>query len=193
MPLPMIAGVCRCAIRSRTPGVLDEVINVIHVGGASAGDEATIDTILQTEWDTFASPALTANQQFLDVTYTVLDGSASVILPWTAGQPSDSSTALGMNTAVVASWRTSLAGRSHRGRSFLGALGHNSLDSTAPDRVNPTQVTNITTRGGVFIANMSTGTFPLVVASYKLSSARDVTRCVCNPKLCTQRKRVNGR
>jgi len=193
MPLPHISGVMRCAIRMTATGCLDEVINVVHLHATSSDTESDVDAALEPRWATMTRDRIPTIFTFQDVTLTRLDGSAAVVIPWSHAQPDGGSNTLPMNAAACFSWRTALAGRAHRGRSFIGPMIPSMLDATHPDKIDSSTLSALTTLGNAFIAGLVADGFPLLVASYTHVSADDVTRCVVNPKVCTVRKRVNGR
>jgi hypothetical protein len=169
------------------------VINVIHVNSPLPADETSIDAELEGDWEAFVGNLIPNIFTWQDVTYTRLDGTASVVIPWTAAQPSNSGQSAPMNAAACVGWRTSLAGRSHRGRSYIGPLSANMADATHPDLLSSTPLAALSAQSATFISDMSSGGFPLLVASYKLGVATVVSRAVVNPKICSQRKRTNGR
>jgi len=193
MPLPTITNTMRCAIRLTAGTTHDEVINVIHLTSPAAEDHAAVDAALQPNWATFVGTLIPNLFSWADVTYTRLDGTASVVLPWTEAQPSATAQSAPMNAAACVSWRTLLAGRSHRGRSYIGPLTATMADAVHPDLLSSTPLAALSAQSSDFIANMSSAGFPLLVASYLTSVATLVTRSVVNPKICSQRKRTNGR
>jgi hypothetical protein len=194
VPLPIITDTWRCAIELRAPGAFDPVVNVIHIN-SSATDASTFNADLCSDWGTCVSPYIQADWQFQTITYTRLDGSASVVIPWDGGapQPGDTTHAIGLNSAACFSWRTPLGGRSNRGRSFIGPLTIASLSATQPDILQSGPLTAMQSSCDTLITQLVSDSIPLVVASYTLASARQVTAAKVNPKLCTQRRRVNGR
>ena len=193
MPLPTITDCTRCAIRLTASGTVDEVINVIHVDNGGTGTPADIDAVLGDAWAALIRDFIPTIFTWQDITYTPLDGSSSTVIPWSSSQPDGGATAAPMQAAACVSWRTALSGRSNRGRSYLGPFTASMADATHPDKLSSTPFTSLVTLSSDFIAAMAAGGFPLQVASYKLSSARHVTHSVVNPKVCSQRKRVNGR
>jgi hypothetical protein len=98
-----------------------------------------------------------------------------------------------MQAACCVSWRTLTAGRSHRGRNYIGPLTVDWVNATAADLITISKRDTMFGAATEFIADLASLGFPLVVASYKLSSAENVSSVVINTKICTQRKRVNGR
>jgi hypothetical protein len=193
MPLPMIADTFRCAIVSHISGVLDGVVNVVHIRGDGSQAEDDINGFLQPRWATLISPIVVNDLVNDHVTITKLDGSSSVDFPWTASQPDNTNPSLPMNVALCIGWRTNLAGRSHRGRNYLGPLGNDTVDSATPDLLGSGLASTMDGRGDAMVAGLIADGVALVVASYLNSSAEDVARTKTNPRVCTQRKRVNGK
>jgi hypothetical protein len=77
-------------------------------------------------------------------------------------------------------------GRSKRGRVFLPWLAES--EQTA-GTITPTTVSDTVAAWNTFIAAMTTATYPLVVASYKLASYAAVTSVRVRPGAATQRRR----
>ena len=98
-----------------------------------------------------------------------------------------------MNCCACVSWRSAFAGRRFRGRSYLSPLIGAIFDGTTGDTLDTGQAASLQSAAETFIANMSSDGFSLLVASYTDVSSTAVTRAVVNPKVCTMRKRVNGR
>jgi hypothetical protein len=193
MPLPLITDCIRCSIRWQAPSCTDELINVLHFFNSPADPPGVIDATLQSEWAALVGPVINVDWLGIDVTYTQLNGSASEVIPWTAGNGANGTGAVGTNIAMVHSWRTALAGRAHRGRSYVGGLAGAQVDPTKQNVWSASTISSATARQATFITNMVTSGHYLVVASYLHSSFERVTRGVLSPKLGTQRKRANGR
>jgi hypothetical protein len=193
MPLPTIPGIVRCAVRLSAPSVPDEVINVVHVNNVGTISIAALDAIFQPAWQSAFDGLINTHFGWQDVTYTTLDGSAGVPIAWHESQPTNATAQQAMNAAIVMSWRTTTAGRSFRGRSYLGPIGGGALEPNEPDKIQLSSLAGITAQGDQLIADLDTGNIPLVVASYTLSSATPVDHAKCNPLVGTVRKRSNGR
>lgn len=193
MPLPVIATVTRAAVTLRHPAMLDPIVNVLHFEDAPRADVDSLDNSFQVNWRAFLDTFLPSTYSWIDVNYTPLDGGPSINKPWVESQPSAANTGLTPNAAVVCSWRTALAGRSHRGRNYISPPSFAFFNTASPDLVDPTSKADLLAAATSFISAMTSDTFPLVVASYKLASATAVLSAVINNKICTQRKRVNGR
>jgi hypothetical protein len=184
--------VYRCAIQLEAAGVNDHVVNVIHVKTTTLS-LADISASIQDRWPTAFRQFIPTQYAWNQLTITPLNGSASVNFPWTGNQPSSTQASLPMNVACVESWRTGIAGRSHRGRSYIGPIGNNFTDPSIPDRISSTPLAAIDGNAASLITSLASDDCTLVVASYTLSTADEVTNNVTNPKICTVRKRVNGR
>lgn len=193
MPLPTIPGVTRCAIRMTKAGVRDEIVNVIHLGDTTAATPTDIDDVLEPAWQTMLHSVIPIGWLWQDVTYTKLDGSASQTLIWTQSEPTSTTAPIPTQCAAVLSWRTATSGRSHRGRSYVGPLTQDAVDLVSPDLLVASEAAFLFGAATAFLAQLATGGFPLVVASYTLSTAEDVGSVKVNPKMCTMRKRANGR
>jgi hypothetical protein len=194
VPLPIITDTWRCAIALAAPGTLDPVLNVIHIN-SSETDASTFHADLCNDWGTALLGFLQDDWNWTNVTYTRLDGSASVEIPWDSGapQPGAGDHAIGLNSAAVWSWRTPLGGRSNRGRSFIAPITVSAIKAGAPDVLETAPLAAMQAAAEALITALVGDSIPLVVASYKLASARQVTAAKVNPRVCTQRRRVNGR
>ena len=193
MPLPTIPGVMRCAIRKFGAGIVDEVVNVIHLAGTGLADPVDVHDVLDDAWFDFTGSYVHELMTGCDITYTPLDGSASTVLASAHPGGTNAGDPLPMQAAACASWRSSTGGRSHRGRNYIGPLATGFLNADLPDRLNDTNRAALQSDGGSFIAAMIAGDFPLVVASYLRSDTTAIINCVVNPLWCTTRKRTNGR
>lgn len=193
MPLPTIAETLRCAIHLENPAVTDKIINVIHITNGDGVDPSDANSALQDAWAAMAGPAINSDWRWTKVSYTQLDGSATIELPWTSTQPTNATQGMATNVAMCMSWRSAFAGRRFRGRSYLGDLGFNVISGTSPNLIATTQLAAADARGSDFISTMSAAAHSLLVASYVDMSSTNVIREVTNPRVCTMRKRANGR
>jgi len=89
--------------------------------------------------------------------------------------------------ANVVSWRTAYAGRSFRGRTYLGPLGSSALTNNVISTGVNTAVTNAT--NALVAASVAASGWDLVVWSEKLQSSNPVISGVTNSKVETQRRR----
>jgi hypothetical protein len=194
MPLPIITDTWRAAIELKAPGARDPVINVVHINSA-ATDSATFNADFCDAWATNTAPYLQSDWIWQPITWTKLDGSASVVQVWgsTTAGGGDTTHAIGLNSAACWGWRTPVAGRSNRGRSYLGPITVASLSATKPDLLETAPLAAMQASADALVADLITADIPLVVASYTLASARQVTSTKVNPNVCTQRRRVNQR
>lgn len=192
MPLPTITDVYRCAIQSGGAGIADSAVNVVHLKTTTLS-LADLNTALQNRWAAAFRQFIPTLWAWDQVSITPLNGSATVNFPWTDDQPSSTQACLPLQVACCVSWRTGIAGRSHRGRSYIGPLGNNFTDPSVPDRISATPFAAIDGNAASLITGLASDDATLVVASYTLATADEVTNNVTNPRICTVRKRVNGR
>lgn len=193
MPLPTIANTIRVAIKLGGTGVDDLVVNVIHVHETGSNATQDVADVISAAWATAWKDLIPNIFEWSGLTLTRLNGTAGVDCVWNGDQPASTADSAPMQAALCASWRTGLAGRSFRGRSYIGPIGANRIDPTAPDHIDPGVVTTFTSQANGLIDDLTTGDFPLEVASYKLSETNLVDTVKINPLVCTVRKRVNGR
>lgn len=167
--LPVINGVSRVAIK----WLPLNSVNVMHFFQSSIDPDvlyaAINNHVTAPMWDT--TPA---SQGAATVSITPLDGTSPtrIYIPptvpkWTGNSPGEPIPAV----AVVVSQHTAFRGRSFRGRSFIGPVSENS--SSGPFLDN-THKTNIVNAWQAFRTAMETDGIHHSVASYKLSSAKNV-------------------
>jgi hypothetical protein len=93
------------------------------------------------------------------------------------------------NVAAVSSWRTASAGRSYRGRTYLGPLETTALD-TNTGLLAAGVVAGIKTAGEALIAAGVTTSTNLVIYSRKLNSAATVIAAQVDTRPDSQRRRL---
>jgi hypothetical protein len=92
--------------------------------------------------------------------------------------------------ALVASWRTALAGRSFRGRSYLGPLSSGVLNTNGGSFTSGT-TTLVTTAGGTLITGSITASMRIQVYSRTKNVASPIVGVTVNAIPDTQRRRVS--
>jgi hypothetical protein len=120
---------------------------------------------------------------------TPLDGSSATLIQsvsgtiWTGGQGGD----FIPQASALVSLRTTLRGKSKRGRVFLPFLGEAA-------QANGSLVSTIVTAGQTgwtnFVTTLAASVTDLVVASYLLSSAQNVSNANVESLIGTQRRRM---
>jgi len=108
-------------------------------------------------------------------------------------------TPLTNSVAQVASWRTGLAGRSFRGRTYFPGLTDAMLVSGTPNFTSTARATNLLNAAAALQTALSGGSYELVVASFRHGGAPRTTAVVTPPtsiivntKVDNQRKRLKG-
>jgi hypothetical protein len=98
---------------------------------------------------------------------------------------------LPVDTSIVVSWRTGLAGRSYRGRTYLPPWHETKNDDSTGTFPVPdsTTVTGITVNAAGLISELAGISAPLVVYSRTLSSAHTITGGFVDLSWDTQRRR----
>lgn len=199
MPLPIITDTIRTAVEG-TASNGHKFASILHFRKTGvltfAGAIAILDPILLSHINTGVAggqsqrvfaPTTSTIDQFR---YTPLDGSSATTIishPLTGGDTSDP---LPSSVALVVTTRTALRGRSHRGRYYQGPWGE--AQNGAGGRPLSTTVTQLANQwAGLLTALTGTGV-SLVVASYLLSSAQNVTTCTIDQRWDTQRRRLNS-
>lgn len=181
---PVIEDVYRCALKW-SDGSGHTAVNVIHVKQAGV-DSATIFADLDANVTVTMWGYVTDDFHVTEVAITPLDGvSATTVFPtgstskWRGSATSDFIPA----SCSLVHLGTDLRGRSHRGRIYLPYLaeGQQAKGVLAPAGLATWQAAWDTFRLGL--------TALLVVASYKLAVATEVTQTYCEPVAATQRRR----
>ncbi len=184
MPLPVITDTLRVAIRGTTTiGTRWE--NVLHFRKTGAltyaGAIVILDPLLRRlyngatfgggglPWNNNAATTWTTN----DYVYTPLDGiSASTVINH-ADPGTSAAEALPAGAAIVFTLRTAKRGRSYRGRCYWGGMSE--TVSAAGAQPAAAVITGFVAQwNGLIAALVGTGV-SLVVASYRHSTADDVT------------------
>lgn len=186
-PLPTITNVFRCAFNWREASTGQIGVNVMHfrAPGFTAEEVATaVDSIGNLE---YWSPMVT-DAYMVQFDVTPLDGAGATHSQapthggWGGSQSGDFSPA----SAVVVSFKTALRGRSHRGRIYLPFIAEAVISD---GQLTGAQVTALNTGWAAFISSAAGAGVTPVVASYKLSTAADITGTSVISGLGTQRRR----
>jgi hypothetical protein len=194
MPLPVIAGIVRCSIEATMSG--EQVVNVLHLDlGSDPTPSADAASDLGAAWKSalqatgHCSNAYSANA----ITCQPLDGSSAGQTfvpsgwPWVGGSSVDPAPTI---LARILTLRTGLAGRSHRGRIYVGGLVR---DDVNPDGTqwDPSVHSDWVTISNDLLTALSPGPAgaQLVVASYKLATASQVFAIDPRDYFGTQRRR----
>jgi hypothetical protein len=193
MPLPIILNGFRIAIKLQKASVPDHFINVIHCKSTSDITASAMNGFIQPRWQAAFDFFIPNIYTWAGTTITKLDGSSAIDFPWTHTQPQSTAISSGCQVACCVGWRTPNAGRSHRGRSYIGPIPATAPDPTKPDFLDTSFKANVEAAAGSMITGLSTDNVPLQVASYLHASMDEVTHAKVNPLVCTQRKRVNSR
>ena len=199
MPLPIITGVARVAVRGTMPSG-QRWINVCHVrknaGGAFSGaDQAAVQPILVRLWRGTAFGSgndwlSNCNNQLTldDMTYTPLDGSSPSIVQSVNLNGVSAGVSAPSEVAQVLTLRTALRGRAHRGRMYMPApvVGTYSAGGV----LTGANITNFLTQVVAVQNALIAAGFTIVVASYLgAGSASDVIVFTMDNKADVQRGR----
>jgi hypothetical protein len=197
MSLPVISDTFRCAIRA-TLGTQD-VVNVVHVINAVTSAPQDIANDVGHAWVAAGGSLSTRQSSFLhyvDIAVTPLDGGTATAICIPDDFPTDggiSATVSAAQAAAIITWSTGVAGRSFRGRTYLGGIPVTHLNDEGtlykadilPDLEN---AANSTLSG---LDGMHGSGSSLAVASYVLAAATPVNRATARLYLGTQRRRVD--
>ena len=187
MPLlPVIANIHRCAILIEDP-TAQRAVNVLHIRGTGLTAEQVADN-LDAALDGNMYGAMSSTCHLRLLTVTPLDGvsaSFSKVIDHAGAGPD-----VGFipQVAALVKLQTALRGREHRGRVFMPFTSEGSV---ANGQVAVLVVASIQSAWDDFVADLTLGASEchLVVASYKLASAEDVTTVLAEHQTATQRRR----
>jgi hypothetical protein len=188
-PLPIIANTYRCALNWRDVATGQTAENVIHVRKASSSAMG-IFTALDgsVSFDCWAS--VRNSCEVASVSITPLDGTSPTVEFVASGSQWIGAGGTGdllPQVAALVKLTTATRGRSYRGRVFLPFTAEGITASGALDN---TTVTALQTGWDNLLSTLSsTFTAKLVVASYRLQTAADVTAVLAERETGTQRKR----
>lgn len=198
MPLPMIADVIRTSVVGHTAGG-HHWANVLHFRKTSilsnSGAIAILDPLLLNFYTTNlgtglgwqnGAPTTMGIEQFQ---YTPLDGATATTVITHAFAGTSGGEALPANVALVATLRTALRGRSHRGRIYWNGINENS--NTAVGAPLAATVNGLANQCAQFISNLAGSGVTWVVASYLNSTAENITAVSVDTRWDTQRRRLN--
>lgn len=199
MPLPVIADTMRVSVEGIATNS-HQWANVLHFRKTGAitfaAAIAILDPLLLAHYQTNSgagqawrnqAPTTSNIQRFR---YTPLDGTSAqtvithILAGLSAGDP------LPVSIALVVTLRTLLRGRSHRGRVYTGPY-----DEVSNLAGNPVAaiVAGVAVQWQRFVDVALAGSgVSLVVASYRLVSADNVSTCTVDSRWDTQRRRLNA-
>ncbi len=198
MPLPIIAGTVRAAVRG-TQSNGKPWVNVWHLRKIGAPPVTAADIAA---WDAqfvkfYIGPAAGGGNFWLgrmglggslqDITYTPLDGTSPSTVVSHAAATSGGAAAVPGEVAFVLTLRTQIRGRRYRGRIYLAGLDKALLnnDGTA----TAATISNATLQIVGVQALLTPAGAQLVVASYRYALATDITQYTMDGRGDMQRRR----
>ncbi len=170
-----------------------QAINVWHFQSVMGGTAAAMSTASSELLEFY-----TALKQYLGTGLSVVIGTKVTYLGTTPPGllsftpitvSSTGSTRMPASSAIAITWRTAVASRSTRGRTFFGPLVQLTADSTT-GRVNSSVANDIRTAAQKLVDDSATAGNPLVVYSRKNNDEEPVTVAAVNTRFDTQRRRL---
>lgn len=194
MPYPINANVYEWTQQLTSAGGTGPFYNVFHLGSAiqlTSADVSSVNNAFKafyTSLAPFLSNATTVTCGFKAIQFTdpptILAGTQQTVSGTNAtGQAAP-------QNAMCVSWRTDRAGRSYRGRTFIGPLGYNTvgiggqITTTAANAAAPAGVTLINAIGAIHV-----GTY-LGVYSHKHNLLTPILSVAVSTAVRTQRSRA---
>lgn len=187
MALPVIADIFRCVFRWTQGAGGANPINVMHIAGVTSTASDVYDSIdvsvTRDMWQW-----VPGSEAVFAIDITPLDGSsATQTFPTGSGtkwQGEAGGDSIPQGAGLI-KWTTAKRGRSYRGRTYLPMVAESQQAGGTMQNVSTVQ-----TAWEAFRVSMATETNPVVVASYKLSTAEIVTAVLAETSLATQRRRL---
>lgn len=197
MPLPVITDTMRCSIEGTLPNG-HQWAQVWHHRKSGAitftAAIAILDPLLFAFWNAnlgagFSMKSLQTTQMSMSqIRYTPLDGTSATSVITHALAGTHASDPLPMQVALVATFRTAVRGRSHRGRTYFpGWCEDEQTSGQGPTAAN---VTSVKDQFAGYLTSLVGSGVSLVVASYKLGTATDVANVTVDGRWDTQRRRL---
>ena len=193
----------RVAVEYNQSGHLS--VNVYHVLSPHAivsADLTSIASVFATWIGSTLIPLVTASWSAYNINARDLTTSSGIILdtPLTSGNTGTHSGSPAPNsTALVTSWRTGRAGRSFRGRTYLGSIPQGVISSTGDNLVTTGYAASVASAMSTLQGAIATAGYSLVVASFRSGGAARTsavltapTSLIVNTKLDTTRGRMKG-
>jgi hypothetical protein len=211
MPLPVIAGAARVAVRGTTVRGT-KWVNILHfryAAGASAPGTSEYDALdIKLRKLYAASPYVASGQiaslmhttsKIDEVQYTALNGVGMTYIKTWAIAGLDAQDALPPGNSMVVSLRTAVRGKRYRGRVYLPPACE---DANVLGVINSTFITNLVGNWTAFLADLPSIMWTQVVASYGSSGKKkdgttetwtpfcsDVVSVACDNRWDVQRRR----
>jgi len=194
MAIPVLPGCYKVTLRGHN-GIIPADAS-IHVLASPTANQIDIADEVAQAWRQLTSITALQSSLFIgdDVSVQHYDGVSSPTDVSTASWHNQTGGATNTpeppNVCALITWRTGLAGRAHRGRTYVAFPESGHLNATAT-QWNATFISKIQTAGDAFIANIASSTTvdALVVYSHKLNTATPVTSCLGRPYFGSQRRR----
>ena len=191
MALPEITNCFRCVASGGWTAGGDTWANVFHLG-ATSGTPTSADVLLaffnaiEAGWKVHQVSQLTYTLE----TVTKLDGTSLTVEQTIGTSGGGSGSSVPRQCSAVISHHTALRGRSNRGRNYLAGYPASFVDATDTSTWSDSAVTTIQGDVAAFKSSLADSDMELLVASYKLASARPVTSTLADKDVFTQRRRV---
>lgn len=196
MPLPVIADVLRVAVEGQAANG-HQWANVMHFRKSGiltfAAAIASLDPLLASHYSTNVASGnswhqlATTTDKVTQIRYTPLDGTSATVVNTHAITGVNTGDPLPAEVALVVTLRTGRRGRSFRGRVYVGPI--NEAINVPPGVPNAANVADTATQWNTFLTNLVGSGVSLVVASYTLLLATDVTTCTVDQIWDSQRRR----
>jgi hypothetical protein len=195
MPFHAIPLTVKFVIEGQADG--QDVINVLHYKYVGAAPTAVALDAFITSWKTahLAQWLACHSSGYLILGFECTDiasaaGARATQALSTGNVGTVGSPLLPNNVALAVSWRTGLAGRTNRGRTFMGGLPASGYNN---DAITGSLLTALSTLAAALISQTFTGGFDFAVASFKDSLAKVITGFIMETVIDSMRRRLPGR
>lgn len=176
-------------------------VNVFHMQNDvdwTAGSLGGLTSLLNNWWDDHLKGLTSQDVEFYRSTardVSIESGPVIINGDMTGTNGTTAFASLPSNVAAVISWRTGLAGRTRRGRTYYAGIP---ITSRTGDTMSEGLQTALVSAGEALIGACNDGDYPLVVASYQFNKAprttallTPVTTVIVDRRLDTQRRRID--
>lgn len=170
------------------------IVNVVHVEGSASGQQAAAGAAVLAAWKGAAHPmgylsSLVAISSVVSMDLSSLAGGITTISDTTAGSISSTNSLATRAACALIKLNGGTRSRSTRGRIYYGPIMEAQIASDGAT-LNSGDITNLTTGFNNFLSSLATASFPLVVASAKLSTMTTVSSIAVETTIATQRRRI---
>jgi len=195
MALPNNPLVCKVAlVFNRDTRTFVNTFHVTDTAGWDAGKMSTLASNFYTWWNSYYSTGMNSSISLVQIQVRLLDPSNPLAVDYTTGLPVSGAiagTPEAANVTNTLSWRTGLAGRKYRGRTYVPAIDES--QATAGDTTTGATGTLFSIIASHFLTILTSGTqFPSIF-HLATNTFTQIVGYVIESVLDSQRRRLPNR